>query len=379
MSGIALLALIRDHATTWRWPSPALDPHLLAMADMYRSDLEVLNYGEVRYLLASSLGDANRVSYWYGRALRANHDALVTDIRQWLKALGDETRAGLINHLAHVKDEKLVSIYSEYVNNHRPAQRTAAIRALDYLNTVEAQGVLQNQLVYDCQIPSGRFLRGSNDAYVDEAPETEIALNRYYISKYPVTNGDYLRYLNCAVEAEPPAHWRMQSIEQIADHPVVWINWHDAQRYALWAGQRLPSEAEWEKAARGNRGARWPWGNEFAPGHCNTRESGTHGTAAVTRYDSTNRSAYGVVDMAGNVWEWVDDWYVPTYPPHDRVPHDGESRTTLKVLRGGSWRFGFDEARCAFRNNFAPIVRSDDIGFRTAFSPLLVVESQPCP
>jgi formylglycine-generating enzyme required for sulfatase activity len=132
-------------------------------------------------------------------------------------------------------------------------------------------------------------------------------------------------------------------------HPVIYVTWYGAGAYAKWADKKLPSEKEWEKAARGINGRVYPWGNEFDVTRCNTSESGNEGTTHVDKYPE-GTSPYGCYDMAGNVWEWTDSWH-------------GEKKEE-KVLRGGSWNLYKDYARCANRFRFVPIYRDLYIGFR---------------
>lgn len=209
-------------------------------------------------------------------------------------------------------------------------------------------------------VPAGSFLMGSDDGPEDERPRHRLDLPSFWIDTYPVTNAEYARFV-AATEHRPPPHWANGSYPpDKADHPVVNVSWEDAQAYAAWAGKRLPTEAEWEKAARGSDGRRWPWGDTFDASRCNTRESGIGGTTPVGSFAPQGNSPYGAADMAGNVWEWTADWY-QAYPGGRQLDSFGER---YRVLRGGSWNYGADEARCAARFFDAPDFLSESYGFR---------------
>jgi formylglycine-generating enzyme required for sulfatase activity len=188
-------------------------------------------------------------------------------------------------------------------------------------------------------VPAGEFLSG---------PDREkVVTAAFYIDRYPVTNAEYKKFVE-ATGHEHPAHWRRGTWpEGKADHPVVQVTWESAQAYADWAGKRLPTEIEWEKAARGTDGRVWPWGNRFDRLVCNT---GSDGTTPVGRYSPAGDSPYGAVDMAGNVWEWIGGKPSPL-----RMP-----------LRGGDWLDGPEEAQTFYRRMHTPKRKNDFIGFRCA-------------
>jgi serine/threonine-protein kinase len=192
-------------------------------------------------------------------------------------------------------------------------------------------------------IPAGEFPSGK-----DRVP---LYLPEYRLAKTPVTNLQYKAFIE-ATSHRTPKHWENECIPAgKQDHPVVWVSWQDAQAFCQWAGCRLPSELEWEKAARGREGQKYPWGNYRKTKVCNNSEAGIGDTTSVTCYPG-GASPYGLLDMAGNVWEWCADWF------------DDECRG--RVLRGGSWRDNFVYVRSANRTTNRPSGTYELVGFRCA-------------
>ncbi len=218
------------------------------------------------------------------------------------------------------------------------------------------------EMVY---IPAGEFIMGSNDGDDDEKPQHKVYLDGYWIYKYEVTVAQYRKFCKATGWQEPlPPEWGWKD-----NHPIVNVSWDDATAYAQWAGVRLPTEAEWEKAARGTDGREYPWGNEWDASKCNARESGPRRTTAVGSY-AGGASPYGIQDMAGNVWEWCADWYGENYyrsapSKNPKGPGSGQYR----VLRGGAWYSDHNVARCAYRDDGVPAYALDYLGFRCARTP----------
>ena len=257
-------------------------------------------------------------------------------------------------------------------------------------------------------VPAGEFLMGSSDAQVEqmarispempelmrhETPQHRVYLDDFYIDQYEVTNAQFQRFVeetNYVTDAEQEgwgycwegtptwpqiksANWWSpfgvgDSIASKFDHPVIQVSYNDALAYARWAGKRLPTEAEWEKAARGTDGWLYPWGDDWDTSKVNSREGGPRTTIPVGSY-SGGVSPYQVHDMAGNVWEWVADWYHPKsylWSPY-RNP-TGVAVGTHRVLRGGSWLNTREWVRCAHRDNYVtiPSFRIHRGGFRCA-------------
>jgi formylglycine-generating enzyme required for sulfatase activity len=286
------------------------------------------------------------------------------------------------------------------------------------------------------RVPAGPFLMGSDkkqdpNAYDDESPQhlENSIIKSYLIGKYPVTNADFARFVQATsyqTAAEKPgakggyiwvgtewkqvegANWQhpegpQSSIEGLMDHPVVQIAWHDAMAYCKWLTEqinecakqrkeelptelqellaqpsthslmvRLSTEAEWEKAARGEDGRLWPWGNQFDPKKCNSAEGKVGQTTPVGQYSPGGDSPYGCADMAGNVWEWCQSKWVGNYKNYDRGVQDRESLegSDPRVLRGGSFGYGQRLVRCAYRNGDYPDYLGRNFGFRLVVSPL---------
>ena len=249
-------------------------------------------------------------------------------------------------------------------------------------------------------IPSGSYLMGSTSlqttALIDkddrlstnffhaEYPQHSVSLSAFYIDRYPVTNAQYAAFV-AATGHPTPKYWTHAPYMGVeipfpigvkhGTHPVIGISYADALAYCEWAGKRLPTEAEWEKAARGGLiNQNYPWGNESSRDQANT--AGVWGkdkwlwTSPVGSF-APNR--YGLSDMAGNVFEWCADWYAPGYYQHSqRKNPQGPKIGQTRVLRGGSWSnnlFGIYQMRCAYRFHARPDTRNLTIGFRCAATP----------
>ena len=244
------------------------------------------------------------------------------------------------------------------------------------------------EMVY---IPAGYFWMGSSEqdgvvgieVGLDELPQHQVYVKGYTIDRYEVTNGQYFEFVK-ATGGYIPATWDYRQHPSgkrwpagtpppgEEQYPVTDTDWYDAEAYCHWAGKRLPTEAEWEKAARGTDGRIWPWGNTFDPSRANTLESGKNWSRPVGSFQA-DVSPYGVHDMIGNVWEWTSSWY-QAYPgstlqrtafgekyrvlrggsyltpvqPFARVAHRYAPELLPAELRGSSWHVGFDVGfRCA--------------------------------
>ncbi len=257
-------------------------------------------------------------------------------------------------------------------------------------------------------VPAGEFIMGSSDEQVaqvarfrpnvrelmkHEQPQHLVVLDAFYIDQYEVTNAQFLKFVEetgYVTDAEQEgwgfiwegtrywprvrdANWRAplgpgSSIAGKLEHPVVQVSYNDARAYVRWAGKRLPTEAEWEKASRGTDGRLYPWGNVWDATKVNSWELGPHTTTPVGSYPG-GVSPYGANDMVGNVWEWVADWYHYGYylwsPRHNPK---GLFTGIHRVLRGGCWLNEKHVLRCAHRDNYVstPDFRVHLGGFRCA-------------
>lgn len=212
-------------------------------------------------------------------------------------------------------------------------------------------------------VEAGRFTMGSLDGEKDETPPHTVNLPAFYIDKYEVTHELYARFIT-ATAHKPPVDWpegRMPP--KLARHPVVNVTWNDANAYAQWAGKRLPTEAEWEKAARGIDGRTYPWGNAATGKRAASGADGKERTHPVGSFPD-DVSPCGAFDLAGNVWEWTADWY-------DAYPGNGELEIAFgrkyRVIRGGGaidYYGAISTRRCADRARSVPYATYDGLGFR---------------
>ena len=228
-------------------------------------------------------------------------------------------------------------------------------------------------------VPEGEFLRGSADndsqAKGDEKPQRTIYLDAFWIDQTEVTNAMYALCVQAAA-CQPPSNKGSQTrttyygTAQYDNYPVIYVSWDAAQNYCAWAGRRLPTEAQWEKAARGTDGRLYPWGNsDPSPDLANfNRNAGD--TSVIGSY-SAGASPYGALDMSGNVMEWVADWYDSQYYAKSPPKNPQASSRAQHVLRGGSW-FDIPSAmRIALRSSGSPGFSGyiGNVGFRCAQSP----------
>ena len=230
-------------------------------------------------------------------------------------------------------------------------------------------GAEPNEMV---SIPAGEFIRGTDHRLPDEGPQHTVNLQEFMIDRYEVTNLQYKKFMDATAHRSPD-HFRNRIFPAgKADHPVTYVSWNDAEDYCAWAGKRLPTDQEWEKAARGTDGREFPWGNEFNIENANMplrwQELKQFGDTTPVGAFEKGVSPYGVYDMAGNVWEWTSSWY-EAYPGNTTPSESYGQR--YKTVKGGSW-FDCSFYKCGIsapvynRGFFASRTRNDSFGFRCA-------------
>ena len=344
----------------------AVEPLILALKDVD---------SDVRTTAATALG-------------RIGDERAVEPLIQALKGQDAQVRWMAAEALGNIGDERAVSSLTHALNDPAVGVQSKAKEALTKIRSVPPPKpgvgdeikkprtitVRGTEMMY---IPAGVFLMGSDsDEYVGVKLLHEVYLSSFYIARYPVTNVQYKEFV-AATEYRLPTHWEAGTYpEGKGNHPVEYVAWYDALAYCSWlrkeVGQeiRLPTEAEWEKAARGTDEREYPWGDEFDKSKCNSTEEWGGDTTPVGKYSPDGDSPYGVADMAGNVWEWCSSMYKPY--PYDAA--DGREDLEVegepaRVLRGGGF-YGLPvNSRCAFRNWFRPDDPYTRRGFRVVVSP----------
>jgi formylglycine-generating enzyme required for sulfatase activity len=269
---------------------------------------------------------------------------------------------------------KVIAFIHTFSHKGKPSKHT------DYKKLAQPQKVIVKDVAPMVLVPAGEFTMGSNGGRDHEKPEHRVYLDAYYMDVYEVTIGQYEQFLE-ETSFDPPPMWTTMAQPSYENRPVVNIDWKDANNYCKWAGKRLPTEAEWEKAARGTDGRIYPWGNDPP-----NPQRANYGKAKWNNHDALvpvgqlqdGRSPYGIYDLAGNVWEWVSDWYDPNYyaTSPSKNPQGPESGK-YKVLRGGSWDLAAEDLRSSRRDlnvpstpeYDSPAYRNFNSGFRCAKNP----------
>ncbi len=327
-------------------------------------------------------------------------DSIIKPLQSFINAIKDKTldirtRQNVARVLNQIGGDKAIAVLKESDINVGRIDMTLPMLQVEI---TESQSIINkidgSEMVL---IPACDFIYGSREddkiARSNEKPQKIINLANFYIDKYPVTNSRFCKFLNTVTPGSKElkkwikfdgsyegercriklAGKKYRVEDGFEYHPVIYVSWFGADAYAKWSQSRLPSELEWEKAARGADGIIYPWGNEFDKSACNSRESVILKTTPVDKYDS-GESVYGVYDMSGNVWEWTKSIYKEySYNPDDgrEKPPELELQDDLAVVRGGGFFNVAEELRCASRYKLRAANLSDSVGFRVALSPLL--------
>ena len=223
-------------------------------------------------------------------------------------------------------------------------------------------------------IKADEFLMGSKsgEGRPDERPQRNIFLDEYSIDVHEVSNARYLKFIRETERKEPPNSYSdglLSKESEVENLPVVQVTWYDAVDYCRWAGKRLPTEAEWEKAARGKNGNTYPWGSEILSNNSVNFDKDWEGIKTLWNVDmhAEASSSYGIKNMSGNVREWVADWYAPDYYKNAPLKNPSGPKTgILKVIKGGSWHSFKSDVRPASRGKGGFALKTDGIGFRCA-------------
>ena len=221
-------------------------------------------------------------------------------------------------------------------------------------------------------VPGGSFEMGSTELTYAK-PVRTVDVDGFYIDKYEVTNGQYRQCVSegaCQFGGDNTSNTRERYYDNpvYTNHPVININWYEAKDYCQWVGGDLPTEAQWEKAARGTDGRRYPWG-DFEPNKTKANYNQNEGDTMPVGSYSQNVSPYGAMDMAGNVWEWTQDWYEDSYGPDDTDNPIGPTAGQFRTIRGGCWYYEATYIRSAHRSKHNPLYRYYNVGFRCATTP----------
>lgn len=246
-----------------------------------------------------------------------------------------------------------------------------ATAQLDRLRKFRSAGsvVTETRMI---EISAGEFIMGLDgvQALEDERPAHRVWLDTFAIDQYEVSTAQYAEFFNSETRV-PPWQWETIELSRHSDRPVIGVSWHDAEAYCRWKGKRLPTEAEWEKSARGIDGRSYPWGNQVP-----TNQRANFALGARFSYDLVlvpvqshpqGRSPYGLHHMAGNVYEWVQDWYAIDY--YEGSPNrnpTGPEQGQFKVVRGGSWSDLPKYLLTYGRFKLLPDTRNGYTGFRCA-------------
>jgi hypothetical protein len=326
------------------------------------------NVEELELLLRSALETGINANYWYKKLESVNINAKDI-VLEGIRSDDFRTRINSARRLAQF-GELFVNVITSLLLDDYPQVRITAISILENLLPSREW---QTNLKYERYIPAGSFVMGEGEL------AHEVTLDAFYISRTPVTNLEYKQFsVDQGKIFEFP-----QGKEH---HPVIAIDWHQAQKYAEWSSMRLLTEAEWEKAASWQEDIKvlaqsgrlsyqkrkYPWGNGYDYHACNTKETGIGDTTPVAKFSPQGDSFYGCADLAGNIWEWTSSLR-RAFPYNSDDGREEPTAKGLRVLRGGSWYDVKEFACCIYRANGNPDNKSNLYGFRCGWSMKLII------
>jgi formylglycine-generating enzyme required for sulfatase activity len=316
---------------------------------------------ELRLFFQTSLLSADHPAFWYQRLIQESvtPDSLIL---QTLDQSGYKSKIQVIKSLFFLGDQMIPHLIP-LLDDEYPEVRATTIAALEQLSM---DGSWRSSLTKEAYVMPGKFIMGDNQSvFKDESPAHEVLLAGFYISRYPVTNANYKLYSSSISED-------FDVSPGMNRFPKIDVNWYEARQYAQWASARLPTEAEWEKAASWHPGTDtiaphkriYPWGNDFDENKCNMRASKLNAISRVGKYSAIGGdSYYQCGDMVGNIWEWTST----TFKEYPYRPDDGREEPTAdgsRVIRGGSFENGDSYVTCTVRAPFDPYSKRGDLGFR---------------
>lgn len=334
-----------------------------------------LDHPTIRFLVRSAMQYDFEVDYWLHRTHYDDQELvqqLMNDLESSNQALQRNACTLLLRmEISDRLIEKIVSVLS-FVGNPKVMRRLESLGASEGMIVEVEKAVIRRVMRNMVYVPGGEFIMGSTREAVEqilsewdvpkswieiEMPQHRITVDGFYMDKYLVTNAEYKEFVE-----------KYTYPEGRDDHPAVSISWQMAREYAAWLGKRLPTGAEWEKAARGTDGRYYPWGNSFSFEKCNSYEAGIRTTTPVTKYDREDcRSPYGCCDMAGNVWEWTSSLDKP-YPYDKSDGREDPDQEGARMVRGGSFAFYQYVVRTTYRFGAGPLAIDTNQGFRCCVS-----------
>jgi len=324
---------------------------------------------------ASAINEANNFSYQHSFQAAPSCESCheQNQVNSFNSSMSNDCKechsSGEDDSVVTVDEKKFIDPYANKLKIEPPPEATAGMSVPMYYNDTRI-GKEPNQMVL---IPAGKYTRGTNNRLPDEGPQYIAETKAFWVDIYEVTNLQYKQFID-ATNRKSPSNFRNRTYpEGKVDHPVVFVSWYDAHDYCEWAGKRLPTDIEWEKAARGTGDDRdYPWGDTFDVTKVNSpvRWKSLHleGDTMPVGSLEGGKSPYGLYDMSGNAWEWTDSWY--TQYPGNKWPSENYGEM-YKVLKGGSW-WDCSYYQCGVsapvfnRSYFKQSVKNSSFGFRCA-------------